>query len=470
MLAAGVCVLAAAMGLLVVTSPDAVITTLALVTVAATAWRWPQVVPAMLLAGPGFIHLLTATAAGGATRGDVLASPITFLPVLAVLFGPPAWRGLVEGGGLSRRASLRPGTAGRWLMIGIVILLVLLVVRYPGSPSPVYGLTKIGGFAAYSVFPVVLIFIAFRSESDSRKIMDALLIIGASWLLVSLSIAISQGDLDLYRANPGELLGGGNQAAGGLGGRAVSVALVALASATRASRWRIARVAVGMLGIAVLLLSGHRGSILSFVCGLVVLLLLTYRRIQFRQVLSGTIALAAVALMSWWTLQHAPQDVLQRYEDPLASQSVADRLDDQRLVLAGWRGSPIIGHGTGASAFLGTSLDQTGFGVVGGIYPHNVTVELLGELGLIGAGAYLLTVWGTVIKAIRGRSRDEGGHHWALTAAAACSVAAFVSSQTGSDLTIQNDLWIFLAILAIAVVPVVPTLRTGQSRKPVLDG
>jgi O-antigen ligase len=124
----------------------------------------------------------------------------------------------------------------------------------------------------------------------------------------------------------------------------------------------------------------------------------------------------------------------------------------------------VFGVGTGSSAFLATSSDQTSFGVVNGIYPHNVTIELLAELGLLGAGVYLATIGGTMWRAAR-RRRTQPADSWALMAALSCAAASFVASQAGADLTIQNDLWIFLSILAIAAT--VPVRRPGA--EPAMD-
>jgi O-antigen ligase len=440
-------------GYLATHSPSLLLGVGGLVGVGVVTWRWPQVVPAALLVGPGFIHLLTSSVALGATRGDVLASPITFLPVLLALFGPPAFKGLTDPSPW-KWSAIAPRTAGRILITGMSILSVLLLIRFPGTSAPTYGLTKIVGFAVYSVFPVALVFVAFRNARDAERILDALLVIGAAWLGLSLLIAASHGNLDLYRADPGELLGGSSQAGGGLGSRAAYVAIVSIASVLGTSRRSVLRIGLGMVAIIVLLLSGHRGSILAFVVGMVVLLALTYRNVTLGRAIAGAIAIAVLAGAGWWAFQHAPTEIRQRYNDPLSSQSVNDRLALQRAALAGWFVSPIYGQGTGASAFLTTASDQSGFGVVNGIYPHNVLVELLAELGLIGAGAYVVAIGGTFIRALRARKRTQLVPGWPVIAAASCTAASFAYSQVSADLTIQNDLWIIASVLALSAIPV----------------
>jgi hypothetical protein len=452
---------AVAAGFLAASKPTLLIAIALLAGVAALTWVWPHCVPGILLAGPGFLHLLTSAAAGGGDRSAVLSSPLAFLPVLLVMFGPPVLRGASLSGTSSRRLALVPGAAGRWLIVGMALLALLLVLRFPGTPAPIYGITKIIGFAAYSFFPVLLVFIAFRDEHDAESILDALLIIGAAWLTLSLVLAIRQSGFDLRSADPGQLLGGANESGGGLGDRAVPVALVALASAGRASRFGISRLLLGAIAIVVLLLSAHRGAILAFGGGLAMLLALNYSRIRASQVIWSVAGLLMLLSAGWFAYQHAPPDVRGRYVDPFASQSVQDRLALQRAAIQGFFDSPLIGAGTGSSAFLATASDQTSFGVVNGIYPHNVTVELLAELGILGAGTYFVTIGGTMWRAGR-RRRTQLPDSWALVAALSCSTASFVASQAGADLTIQNDLWIMLSILAIAAT--VP-MRSGSTEE-----
>ena len=71
---------------------------LVLVVVAWLTWTYPQVLPAILLVGPGFLHVLTYVSAGFAVRADVLASPLKFVPLLLALFGAADRESGVHGG------------------------------------------------------------------------------------------------------------------------------------------------------------------------------------------------------------------------------------------------------------------------------------------------------------------------------------------------------------------------------------
>src|SRR5262245_55991669 len=112
---------------------------------AAATWRWPGLVPALLLAGPGFLHLLTSISSGSqpAVRGDILASPWLFLPVLAALLGAPIAKVLLAPTPSFRSTVFAPGSAGHWLVVGMLLLWGILAVRLIGTPSPTYGATKV---------------------------------------------------------------------------------------------------------------------------------------------------------------------------------------------------------------------------------------------------------------------------------------------------------------------------------------
>lgn len=404
---------------------------------------------ALLLVGPGFLHLFTYVSSGLAVRGDVLASPLSFAPLLIALFAPLVLRAFTPQGRAMRSRLFARRATGRWLVGGMGTLWAILVIRLIGSPAPTYGATKVLGFLAFSIMPSVLVLLSAREERDAERTLDAIVVVGGAWLVLSLFVALGRGDLDLYRADPGQVLGGVNETGGGIGIPAGSVALIALAGAAVQSRWRFLRIVVGMLAIAVLLLSGHRGSAIAFLIGVLTLLAAIWRsRVRRWLPLRAAVLVVPILFGVAWGWAQAPSSIQERLRDPL-SQSFTDRLVVQRITVTAWLDSPLIGNGTGSSAFFITGHDQPSFGVVTGIHPHNVTLEVLVELGILGAIVFLASVGGVLWKGWRLlRVTDD----WVTPAAFAAVVHSFVVAQGNADLTIQNDLWILSAVLAVAVV------------------
>jgi O-antigen ligase len=412
-------------------------------------WHLPEVVPAILLVGPGFLHALTYVSVGSAVRGDVLASPVRFLPVLAALFGPPAIRALYSQSSDFRARLFSRRAAGRWIVATMLLLLGVLVLRLFGSSAPIYGETKILGFVAYSVVPAMLVLLTATRRRDAERVLDAMLVIGGAWICLALGIAVARGDLNLYRADPGELLGGTNEAGGGLAARAALVALAGMAGALYTSRRRALRLAVSTTALAMVVLSGHRGTAIALVAGILALMAALYRTRTARRAWYLLLALTVSAGV-WVGWLNASPDVQERFLNPFQSTSYKERVEVQKDALEGWLASPLLGNGTGSSAYFIAQTDQPGLGIVNGIYPHNITVELLAEVGVLGAGIFLVGIIGLLMKAWRRLGAQAP--RWALPALFAMLAYSFVFAQGFADLTIQNDLWIISALLAIALV------------------
>ena len=443
----GAAALAIACGWAAANGSIVVLLVLALTSV--VTWYLPGVVPAILLVGPGFLHVLTYVSVGSAVRGDVLASPVRFLPVLAALFGPPAIRALLSQSSDFRARLFSRKAAGRWIVATMLMLLGVLVLRLFGSPAPIYGVTKVFGFVAYSVVPAMLVLLIATRRSDAERVLDTMLVIGGAWLCLALGIAVAKGDLNLYRADPGELLGGTSQAGGGLAARAALVALAGMAGALYTSRGRVLRLAVSTTALAMVVLSGHRGTAIALAAGILALMAALYRTRTASRAWYLLLALT-VAAGVWVGWLNASPDVQERFRNPFQSTSYTGRVEGQKEALEAWLASPVFGNGTGSSGYLIAQTDQPGLGIVNGIYPHNITVELLAEVGLFGAGIFLVGLIGLLMKAWRRLGAQAP--RWALPALFAMLTYSFVYAQGSADLTIQNDLWIISALLAIALV------------------
>jgi O-antigen ligase len=91
-----------------------------------------------------------------------------------------------------------------------------------------------------------------------------------------------------------------------------------------------------------------------------------------------------------------------------------------------------FGRGTGAFAHLDRSYS----------YPHNVPIELLYELGLVGLAAFLLAV-ATAIVRVGSVALRRGPTSRVAGLAVALLVGAVVNSQFTGDLAGNTDIWLF---------------------------
>src|SRR2546425_6221923 len=342
----------------------------------------PYVLPALLLAGPAFLHVISYYWSSAVTRADVLSNPLEFLPVLLAFFVPPLARTAIVGSPLLSPPSLRKRSSGRWLMVAMLALAFMLGVRTVGSPSPIYGATKTFGFLAFSFLPSLFVLLTVRSLADVKRVLDAILVIGGTWIALALFLGFAKGDLNLYQTDPGLIFGSTNQAGGGLAGRAAIVAIIAVARMFTSRKGWLFAAGIGVAATLVIVLAGHRGSLLGLLGSLVLLSSMLVRRPRGREVAGFVFALLLMSLgaLGGWRL--APEFIRERYRDPLQSTSFLARISGQQIAFEGWKSAPLFGNGTGSSAYLIALTDQPTFGIVQGIYPHNVVVELLAEVGV----------------------------------------------------------------------------------------
>ena len=134
----------------------------------------------------------------------------------------------------------------------------------------------------------------------------------------------------------------------------------------------------GLLACGVgLLLSFSRGAWLSTAAACTLVLWLSGRFARFvPAAAAGTLALLAV-----W--QFVPDEVAEYATDiSTKAYTVQTRLDSIDDTLALWRQSPFFGHGVGLRKVVA---------------PHNLIVEMLGEVGLLGVAFFLAAVAGGAI-------------------------------------------------------------------------
>jgi len=178
-----------------------------------------------------------------------------------------------------------------------------------------------------------------------------------------------------------------------------------------------------------IVLASSRGAALSFIFGLLVFLIFSFRRISFRSLLSvflPTILISVLILSSNLSsmLFLRFQEVVQ---GGLAALTVSVRLDDWRVAWLMFKNSPLIGQGLGS---FESFYKQFGYFVYLDIprNPHNVLLYLLAEVGILGTIPFIWWISMLLTKSFH---------------------AAFISRQTalgigivtGALIVIVNSMW-----------------------------
>ncbi|MBN1908708.1 MAG: O-antigen ligase family protein [Pirellulales bacterium] len=161
---------------------------------------------------------------------------------------------------------------------------------------------------------------------------------------------------------------------------------------SRAKRWAALAGFLGFCGV--LLILGGRMPLLATVAGAVVPLGMAIvsqpgRRVRRRMatyaLLLGVLLVGGIALsFSEW----APQTLqrMQRLWEGELGHSTASRLEAYPAGIEYWWQRPLLGHGIGAWPMLYLHSDVRA-------YPHNLIIETLAELGLVGLGLLIALFW-----------------------------------------------------------------------------
>lgn len=116
-----------------------------------------------------------------------------------------------------------------------------------------------------------------------------------------------------------------------------------------------------------------------------------------------------------------------------------------------WLRAPLVGNGLASYSLLYQGFEQYG------AHPHNIFLEMLSELGVVGLGLLLLALWSGLRLVERERLRHDGLLLCILMLFAGQLFAAMISA----DISGQQALFLFLGLLALR--PPAPGAQPARS-------
>ena len=339
-------------------------------------------------------------------------------------------------------AGRSPRTVLSMTWVAAAALTLVLALRALDTPNAPYGRYKVVSYATM-VLPMLLhVQLHVRRRGDVERVLWVATL--AMFALVASSIPHMQSMQGGQRL---AVLGGGPNTLARHIGTGLIAASVLLGLRGRRDR-RAAALVAGLLVAAVaLFLTGTKAVLLSL--GLTSLFF--FWRLGRRKTLAMIIAVLLVAAL----LPLATHDLVQGFQkdgglvrllrlpdvdDP--NGSYGSRL---RYVTGTWdelRTSPWLGVGTGAWGMqLGLPYDEA--------YPHNIFLEVVGELGVVGL-ALVLGACG-VYALRRGARRAARGSRRGLLAVGIGSLLVYwtLNVQFSGDLVDSRYLWLWLAMFEL---------------------
>ena len=200
-------------------------------------------------------------------------------------------------------------------------------------------------------------------------------------------------------------------------GEFVLCAIAALALALHVRSRRRYAFAVGLVALAALFLFDVvyvANSRTSLVVGPLLVIVLGARQLQWRGAVLAGLSVIIFAVAAWFSSPYLRDRVmhLDREIDLFARKanqisegvtSAGERLEYWNKAVSFIRSAPIVGHGTGSmpSLFRRSTIGRTGLGAIAAENPHNQTLAVAIDLGLVGA-AMLWSMWIVHLLLLRG--------------------------------------------------------------------
>jgi len=259
-----------------------------------------------------------------------------------------------------------------WLMLSILVWL-----RLPASRDPVSGFTRAMLFSIYNTCVLILGALCGSSTKSILKLTSSLITIG---LIGTFALLIYGKPSHDYESARMTVAGAQVLALGDSIAYAVIVIMVFWLSKRRYILRKGAFILAGFALFAILL-AGHRGALV----GLAVTFLfiaIAYRKTHSVWTIVGGLILALIlgfAVHHFFTTSAQAS----RFSQERVVQGIMDRVFRVKSALSEWSRSPVFGTGTGDTSFQIS-------GTVGSkLHPHNIYLEILNELGVVGFVLYM---------------------------------------------------------------------------------
>ena len=375
--------------------------------------------------------------------------------------------------GLSAAASLVPLLRGSLFYLpgmksvcagGILVLWIAASVAW--SPSKIYAHEKLTLVAAGNLWCLIATaMIIGSSRARVWRFLILLLVFGMG-LAVDYAI-VSAGDPAIRHIDEFRTISENYLTVGRLVGLAALVAFALwLHSPPRSMQGALLLAAFALCGY-VLLKGGGRNPAAAVAVCMLVPILLSFRLPRARLVISRRIlaSLGLIVVLGGGVTYLAMSGMsgesslrtLQRFDKLVSEQgggrSAAARAANWQHAVAYWAERPLVGHGVGAWPILNLGRDKSA-------YPHNLILELLVEVGLIGVVLFAALMLVATRRVSLQRLREDPS----LMCVLMLCLNAFVNAMTSGDLADNRNLFTMLGLLAMVPLtrPNIPAF-TGAS-------
>ena len=334
----------------------------------------------------------------------------------------------------------------------ITYLLFCTFLLFTGfyTPSPNYGWLKIFRFIVFNSTMFITPFIIIRSINDSKRLLillrNVLIIIALLMILYILYyLSITSGISFLLRVS---ILGANPITVGSF--IAIAVGMIAVLMVKNSYKKWVLYLPLLILLLIGLLSTGSRGPIISLLLGIGIYFIF-FEQKSWGKIfwLSGILIFTIILLLfilpdnlTTRYLNYTTGDLVIQREGVKRVSTIAMRLQYWELSISEWLRNFktfLLGVGSGGFSSFYIMRDYR-------FYPHNMFIEVIIELGLIGLSLFLV-FWYKISKVLFRLYNN-------LSIVSALWITAFLirffGSQFSGDIGGNRDMWLYLSLVLIS--------------------
>lgn len=325
---------------------------------------WPWLGYGLLVSIP-VVKVLLRNVAGGLLSGYTYDVAAALLALLGALIHR------------SRRRNLCGAPIPGYLVACWCALIVMLWGRSIGAPNVDWAIKKSLIFSIFNTLALASLPAYLLSPREARWLLRTFLIVG---IVASLALPIFGKGTEDYQGARVSLGQTSPLLMSGLIVNAMIIMLCMLISKRTTANIALSAVFIPVCALAVFL-TGTRGPFFVLPILLPVVFWFYRRKLNFQAAMACLVGLGLVVVVTVFIVDPSK---LARFSGGAMVDAVKSRIAFSMITIRGFLSSPIIGTGTGSTAYLITGRAD------GIIYPHNHMLEVACELGIFGLIAWAL--------------------------------------------------------------------------------
>lgn len=328
------------------------------------------------------------------------------------------------------------------IVFSCILFVVYVLISLTWTVSDIYAHQKALNFSILTLWTVIAGAFIIASDKVRLTRFIKLILLLAIWIAVESTIEYLSSRSSIINLNSNYLALGYTLGMGVL----ICTAYGLLSGGSQAKR--ILMIFLSLYFLFVLFILGGRGPLISTVISLSIPLLFRSKHVQsnksklkkyttFVVILFLIIFLISLYLYSSGSLTATLYRML-LFLEPGMGQSAGTRIDYYLISEKLWLTKPVFGYGIGSWPIL-NGLPDANF------YPHNMVMEILVELGLV--GLFLLCL--TVFLALKGFIKQNKKSNLFLgTVVLMLFMNAFIGAMFSGDINDNRILFLFLGLMA----------------------